>query len=65
MIKIEYTITGWTHNPYTDTIEVADADLDGLEAGERARVIDDIVDDAVFNVVSWGWREVKPEGVRQ
>jgi hypothetical protein len=63
MILVEYTIeTTWAHGPYTDTIEFDDEDLEGLKGAERDTVINQAVSDAVANVVSWGWREVKPEG---
>jgi hypothetical protein len=59
MIEIEYTIeVGWAHGSYTDTIEIDDKDLGGLEDAERAKAIDQIVGEAIANVVSWGWREV-------
>ena len=61
-IKIQYTIeTSWAHGGYTDTIEVDDEDLAGLEGSERDKVIEEIVGDAVANVVSWGWAEVDQE----
>jgi hypothetical protein len=62
MIKIEHTIEGWTHNSYTDTIELDDEDLEGLEGAERDEAIDQFVGKAVANVVSWGWHEVGPGG---
>jgi hypothetical protein len=61
-IKIEFTIEpGWTHETYTDTIELDEADLEGLEGAEREKVIEGIVSDAVNNVCSWGWIEVGRE----
>lgn len=52
---VEYTIEGWTFNPYTDEIELPDEDFEGMTDEERTREIEEIVTDAVNNVVSWGW----------
>jgi len=53
---IRYTIeTTWQWQSYTDEIEVPDEDFEGMTDEEREKVIDEIVADAVNNVVSWGW----------
>ena len=59
-VKIEFTVeTSWAHGGYTDTIEVDDEDLAGLEGEAREKAIDEIVGDAVASVVSWGWSEAE------
>jgi hypothetical protein len=55
-MKIEYTIeVSWTHQGWTDQIEIDDEDVEGLSDDERDRMIEEVVNDAVGNVVSWGW----------
>jgi hypothetical protein len=60
-IKIKFTVeTSWAHGGYTDTIELDDEELAGLEGEAREKVIEEAIGDAVANVVSWGWQEVEP-----
>jgi len=58
-VTIEFTIEGWTVNPYTDQLNVDDSEFEGMTGDERESAIDEIVGDAVANVVSWGWHIVE------
>jgi hypothetical protein len=58
MAKIKYTIeTSWSHQGYSDEIEIDDEELEGLSAAEREKHIGAVVAECVNNVVSWGWDE--------
>lgn len=61
MAMIKFTIEGWTHRSYEDEIEIPDKELEGLSPAEREKHIGAVVEDAVNNVVSWGWEEVTDE----
>ncbi len=52
---IEFTIEGWTYQPYTDEILIPDEEFEDMTETERDAEIDQIVMEAVQNVVSWGW----------
>jgi len=59
-MRVNYFIeTRWAHGGYNDTIEIDDAELEGLTDQERESTIDEIVGDAVANDVSWGWELIE------
>ena len=58
MAKIKYTVeVSWSHQGYSDTIEIDDEELEGLTGDEREKRIEEAVGECVQNVVSWGWDE--------
>jgi hypothetical protein len=58
MAKVKYTIqTTWSHQGYSDVIEIDDEELEGLDTDEREKRITEVVEEVVNNVVSWGWDE--------
>ena len=59
MIRVEYTIEpGWTHQAYSDVIEIDDEELEGLSPGQREEHITMVVEEAINNMCPWGWREL-------
>lgn len=63
VIRVEFTISpSWANQGYTDKIEIAAAELEGLEGKDRDKAIEDCVVDAVNNVCPWGWAELGAEG---
>jgi hypothetical protein len=61
MAIVRYTIKGWTHQHWEDEIEIEDEALEGLSSSERDELIEEIVQDAVANIVWWGWELVGEE----
>ena len=42
---------------YESELEIDDAELSKLSDNEREEFIESEVRDAVFNLISWGWKE--------
>jgi len=58
MAKVRYTIEpGWTHQTYSDVVEIDDEELEGLSPEEREEHITMVVKETVQNMCPWGWEE--------
>jgi hypothetical protein len=43
----------------SDTIEIPEEELEGMDEKQRAQHIEDSARDAIWNMADWGWREVE------
>lgn len=47
---------------YSDVVEIDEDELEGLSKTERAIALTQTAEDAVDNVVEWGWEEIEEPG---
>ena len=59
-MKVKYTIEpGWTHQTYSDVVEIDDEEVKDLSDEEREEHVTEVLTEVVNNMCPWGWEEVK------
>jgi GTP cyclohydrolase FolE2 len=60
-MKIEvYVETNLVGSRVTETVEIDDEDMVGMNDDERREHIEDIAREVVWNMAEWGWEEITP-----